>query len=88
MWVADQQSSSIARFDPQSGAMEAQIALDEMPVALGATPEFLAAGLATGSVIAFDPDSGRQLWRRSVSGGDMQLKTTRYRLWIWDREVP
>lgn len=87
IWIADQEPPSLASFDPASGQMLSRIALDDRPVAASATADFVSAGMSSGVVAAFDPSTGKQVWRRAVSSGSLQLKPTRDRLWAWDRQA-
>jgi streptogramin lyase len=85
IWIADQDPPSLAVFDPASGQMTSRIALEDKPVTVSAGVGFVASGTASGSVIAFNPETGKELWRSAASSGDLQMKPVRDRVWVWDR---
>ena len=87
IWVADDDSRSVALFDPDSARMASQVSLRDTPVTVAATAEFVGVALRAGDVSCFDAESGKELWQRSASSGDVQLKASRDRLWAWDRRA-
>jgi hypothetical protein len=87
IWIADQDSSSLAVFEPASGQLVSRVAVDDKPVAISAAAGFVAAALASGVIIAYDPDSGKELWRGAASSGNLQLRPAPNHIWIWDGEA-
>jgi outer membrane protein assembly factor BamB len=87
IWIADEDSSSLAVFDPASGHLVLQIGLDDKPVAASAAAGFVVAGTASAVVTAYDPNTGQELWRRAASSGDLELKPSHDYVWVWDRQA-
>jgi hypothetical protein len=87
IWIADNASASLAGFDPRSARLAVQIALAGRPVALAAGSEFVAAGLDNGLIAAYEPATGKELWRGAAGSANLRLKAAGERLWAWDREA-
>lgn len=73
IWIADRDSHSLVCFTAAEGKQVAQISIEGSPVALAAAEGFIAAGLDSGLVIAFDGETRAELWRRPAPPG-AQLK--------------
>ena len=86
IWIADRDSRSLVCFAAADGKQVRQISLAESPVALAAAEGFIAAGLASGAVVAFDAETGAELWKRTVGPGAVQLKGGPDRIWAAERE--
>ena len=87
IWIADEESQSLAGFDPASGELLSRMALDDKPAAVSAASGFVAVSMVSGTLVACDPGVGKVLWRGAVSSGDVQLKPTREHVWAWDRRA-
>ena len=87
IWIADEESQSLASFEPASGELLSRMVLDDKPVALSAAGGFVVVGTASGTLLAIDPDAGRKLWRGAASSGDLQLVAGRQHVWAWDRRA-
>jgi hypothetical protein len=87
IWIADDESQSLAGFDPASGELLSRMALDDKPAAISASAGFLAVGMASGTLLACDPGAGKMMWRGAASTGDLQLMPARQHVWAWDRRA-
>ena len=85
IWIADEESQSLAGFDPASGELLSRMALDDKPAAVSAAAGFVAVSMASGTLLACDPAPGKELWHGAASSGDVQLKPARDQVWAWDR---
>src|SRR5215467_2583347 len=84
-WLADRASRLLVCFAAMDAKPQRNIVLPEAPVAVAAADHFIAAGLESGEVVAFDAGSGEQVWRRSVGLGPIQLTGGRDQIWAAER---
>jgi hypothetical protein len=80
IWIADRDSHSLVCLTADEGKQVAQVLMDGPPVAMAAAEGMVAAGLASGLVIAFDDVTGAELWRRPAPPG-AQLKGNAKHIW-------
>src|SRR5437660_1534149 len=85
IWIADRDSRSLVCFAAADAKQLRQISLAEAPVAMAAAEGFVAAGLASGNVVAFDAETGAEIWRRSLGTGAIQLKSGPNCVWAAER---
>lgn len=87
IWIADDESQSLAGFDPASGELVSRMALEEKPVVISAAAGFLAVGTASGILLACDPSAGKMMWHGAASTGRLQLMPAPECVWAWDRRA-
>src|SRR5262245_15844084 len=86
IWIADRDSRSLVCFAAADAKQLRKISLAEAPVAMAAAEGFIVAGLASGNVVAFDPETRAEFWRRSLGTGAMQLKSGPNCIWAAERD--
>jgi outer membrane protein assembly factor BamB len=69
IWIADADSHSLVCLTAAEGKQVAEISLEGAPVSMATAGGMVAAGLASGTVVAFDGESGAELWRRPGPAG-------------------
>jgi hypothetical protein len=84
IWVADRDSRSLVSFAAADATQLRKISLGEAPVAMACAKDFVAAGLASGSVVGFDAETGAEIWRRSLAA--MQLRSGPDCIWAAERD--
>jgi outer membrane protein assembly factor BamB len=81
IWVADRPSRSLRAFRAEDAGPVRALQLPEPPVALAAAGGLVCVGLASGSVIAVDEDSGSELWRHAAFHGEMHMRSGGELVW-------
>jgi hypothetical protein len=81
IWVADRPSQSVTAFRAEDARLIRSLPLPEPPVALAAAGALLCVGLASGSIIAVEEDSGSELWRNAAFRGDMHMRSGGELIW-------
>jgi hypothetical protein len=81
IWVVDRPSHSLTAFRAEDAGPVRSLPLPEPPVALAACGGLLCVGLASGSIIAFEEESGSELWRNAAFHRDMQMRSGGELIW-------
>jgi hypothetical protein len=86
IWVVDRSSQSLTAFRADDAGPIRSLPLPEPPTALATTGGLLCVGLASGSIIAFDEETGSGLWRNAAFRGDMQMRSGGELIWASERD--
>jgi hypothetical protein len=86
IWIADQASQSVTCFRAEDARRIRALPLPGIPVALAAAHGFLAVGLSSGTLIAFDADSGRELWQNTTFHRNILMRGSGQFVWAADQD--
>jgi hypothetical protein len=76
----------LTAFRADNAAQIKSVPLPEPPTALATTGRLLCVGLASGSIIGFDEESGSGLWQNAAFRGDVQMRSGGELIWASERD--
>ncbi len=86
VWFADGASNSVVRYDAQTGSRLENLELDVTPVDLAIVSDAIAIASQNGLVLWHSINTGREIYRVSISSANLALKADNKVLWVLDRE--